>query len=310
MADDNVSTSLVYSWGRWLNVRKMVELTMTSRERVLAAVKGQPVDRVPVFFWLNPHATCRMMAEYQPASSKVANLLARTLWKRFKHQGEQEAGEWTRALPLLFEEYGNGRYVLSLGADVSIQSPELTSPRAFLGSVRKRNGRLCASGPFGATLRLGGIYAYPVEPAVADPRGLAQIQFPKITDSQFAGVRTFRQKHPDICMAVEVYSFQQVVCDYILGAQSFMLGLYDFGDEIRAFMLRLADWVVDIIRYASRTGADVVCMADDYGCSGRPLISMRMWKELTYPHLRRFIDVAHESGVPFMLHSCGSLVRD
>ena len=84
-----------------------------------------------------------------------------------------------------------------------------------------------------------------------------------------------------------------------------MLALYDYPDKIAAFLSRLADWIVDIIRHAAGSGADVLCFADDYGTTGRTLISMDMWKTFTYPHLKRFIRVAHEEGVPFMLHSCG-----
>ena len=278
---------------------------MTSRERGLAAIRGLPVDRVPVFYWLNPHATCRLIAEYQPARSRVANWLAKCLWRRFKKHGELDAGEWTRAWPLLFEEYGNGQYALQLGSDVSIQSPELSSPTAFLTSVRKRGGRLTFKGPFDVTLGMGGIYAFPLEPAVTDARDLRHIEFPPISDAQFDGVRRFRDAHPDVCVACEVFSFQQVLCDYILGMEPFMLALYDYPDEITRFLSRLADWVVDIIRHAARTGADVLCFADDYGTTGQPLISMKMWKTFTYPHLKRFIDVAHEQGTYLMLHSCG-----
>lgn len=32
---------------------------------------------------------------------------------------------------------------------------------------------------------------------------------------------------------------------------------------------------------------------------------MKMWEEVTYPHLMRLIATAHEEGVPMMLHSCG-----
>jgi uroporphyrinogen-III decarboxylase len=39
---------------------------MTSRERVEATVRGLPVDRVPVMTWLDAHAACQMMAEFQP----------------------------------------------------------------------------------------------------------------------------------------------------------------------------------------------------------------------------------------------------
>jgi hypothetical protein len=151
---------------------------MTSRERALAVLKGLPVDRVPVLYWLNPHATCRMMAEVQPARNRAANWMARRLWRRFKRQGELKAGEWTRAWPLLFEEYGNGQYALDLGADVSIRSPEYTSPTAFATSIRKRNGRLTFRGPFDITMGLGGVYAYPIEPAIIDARDLGKIRFP------------------------------------------------------------------------------------------------------------------------------------
>ena len=271
----------------------------------MATLKGLPVDRIPVFYWLNPHATCRMIAEYQPAGSGLANWTARRLWRRFKTHGELESGEWTRAWPLLFEEYGNGPYALQLGADISIQSPELSSPSAALTSVRKQNGRLTVKGPFDVTMGLGGIYIYPLEPAITDARDLAHIPFPPITDAQFAATKRYRLAHPDTCIACEVYSFQQVLCDFILGMEAFMLALYDYPDEIAVFLQRLADWIVEIIRHAAHTGADVLCFADDYGTTGRTLISLDMWQEFTYPHLKRFVAVAHEEGVPFMLHSCG-----
>ena len=38
---------------------------MTPRERVSAAVRGLPVDRAPVMYWINPHAACRLMSEFQ-----------------------------------------------------------------------------------------------------------------------------------------------------------------------------------------------------------------------------------------------------
>jgi uroporphyrinogen decarboxylase len=152
---------------------------------------------------------------------------------------------------------------------------------------------------------LGGVYAYPIEPAVAGARHLAEIELPPVTDAQFAGVRKFREKHPAVSILCEIFSFQQVLCDYILGMEPFMLALYDYPEEITTFLGRLADWIVEIIRHAARTGADVLCLADDYGMTGRPLISMKMWEAFTYPHLKRFIAAAHEEGVPFMLHSCG-----
>ncbi len=278
---------------------------MTSRERVLAAARGQPVDRVPVMYWLNPHTTCRLLAEHQPGRSRVATWVARRLWKRFVRGGGLEAGEWTRALPLLFEQYGNGSYVLDLGADISIQSPELASAAGFLGSIRRKNGRLRLRGVFGGTAGLGGIYVEMLEMPVRHPADLTSYSLPPVSDGQFAAIRRFRQAHPDACLAVEVMSFQQALADFILGSAEFMYALYDYPEQIKAFMARLADWVVEIIRCAARAGADLVYFQDDYGASGRPLISLKMWEEFTYPHLARFVEAAHEAGALFMLHSCG-----
>jgi len=258
-----------------------------------------------VFYWLNPHTTCRLIAEYQPARSGPANWVARRLWRRFKKQGEMEAGEWTRMWPFLFEEYGNGLYALDLGADFSLQSPELTSPTNFIKSIKKKNGRLTFKGPFDITLGLGGIYAYPIEPAVKSARDLEDIEFPPVMDKHFAAVGKFCKTHPKVCATVEIFSFQQMVCDFVLGTEQFMLALYDYPGEIKAFMHRLADWIVEAIRYAAKAGADIVCIGDDYGATGRPLISVKMWQEFTYPHLKRFIEAAHEAGTLFMLHSCG-----
>ena len=278
---------------------------MTSRERVLAAIAGQPVDRVPVMYWLNPHTTCRLMAEQQPGPSRAASLLARFLWKRFAQGGEFDAGPWTRAVPLLLEEYGNGPYVLELGADVAILSPELISPASFVRSVRKDNGRLRVRGPFGVGMALGGIYMDPVEPAVERAEDLVSLPLPAVTDRHFASVQKFRRAHPDACLLVEVASFQQLLCDYILGTEAFMLGLYDHPAELKAFLQRLSGWLIDVIRHAAAAGADVIYLQDDYGCNGRPLISVKMWLEFTYPHLARMVEAAHDCGLPFMLHSCG-----
>ena len=40
--------------------------SMTSRERFLAAGRGLPVDRMPIYYWLNPHGCCKLIAQYKP----------------------------------------------------------------------------------------------------------------------------------------------------------------------------------------------------------------------------------------------------
>jgi uroporphyrinogen-III decarboxylase len=100
-------------------------------------------------------------------------------------------------------------------------------------------------------------------------------------------------------------TFQQALQNYILSMDQFMLALYDYPTEIRRFLDRPSNWVVEIIRQAAAAGVAVVFLQDDYGANRRALISPKMWREITFPHLKRFAAVAHEVGVPLMLHSCG-----
>ncbi len=56
---------------------------MISREIVLAAARGEAVDRVPVMYWINPHMAIRMMDESAPAENHAINRVGKFLWHHF-----------------------------------------------------------------------------------------------------------------------------------------------------------------------------------------------------------------------------------
>lgn len=92
---------------------------MNSRERVIAALKGKPIDRVPVMYWFNPHTAVKLMAEFEPAQNRLVNFIGRWMWKKFKQGGGFDAKEIWRALPLLATVYANNDYAIQLGADMA-----------------------------------------------------------------------------------------------------------------------------------------------------------------------------------------------
>jgi len=278
---------------------------MSSRERVLAAIRGKPVDRLPVMTWLNPHTTCRLIADFHPPAAPLPRLMGRAIWRRFIHRGGLDAGAFTRILPMALEEFGNSTYAIALGSDTAILSPDFISPSSFIRYLRFSDGTISVPGPFGGRMTFAGVYMHPSEPAVKDAAGLHAYQFPRVTESHFKQVRAFRRRYPDACLVVEIGAMQQLLCDYILGAESFMLALYDCPDEIIRFMRQLCAWLENIISLAAGAGADIIFLQDDYGANHRPLISMDMWKKITLPCLARLVETAHSSGLPFMLHSCG-----
>ena len=66
---------------------------MTPKERIHAAARGLPADRVPVFYWIEAHTGCKLMAEYKPSRHWNRNLLAKFLWGRLKKGGYMQAAE-------------------------------------------------------------------------------------------------------------------------------------------------------------------------------------------------------------------------
>ena len=277
---------------------------MTPRERMLTAARGGRCDRVPLFYWLNPHGACRLIAEYRRAASRRQSLLAKALWKRFERTGDGRDSELSRLLPYKLLEYGNSEYVLHLGSDNAFKS--MGNFKAY-GQARKRifreDGHIRFRDPFGAIRSLGGIYLDVTTAPVNDVCELEGYQFPDLSDA--SAIRYFRKKHPESCILVEVGGPQQITSQNIWNLEDYMLALYDHPDAIGTFHRRVADWSLGIAEKAVRAGADMVFIGDDYGMNGAPLMSMDLWKKLTYPHLKHMIEQIHRMGVPVMLHSCG-----
>ncbi len=276
---------------------------MTSRERVLAALQGASVDQVPVMHWLNPHTACNMISDYQPSSDWKANLQARFLWHRFTAGGGMAAPDLWRGLPIAMTVFANSRYTLDLGSDIAFQ----TATSLFKAQkVYWENGRMKILDPFGSTRVIGGIYNVVVEPAIQNADDLSRYQFLDLSDPrEFKAMRKFRKQNPDACIVAEVYGVQDLFSTQIWEMSRFMMALYKHPDEIKAFQVRFADWTIDTIRRSVEAGADAIFLYDDYGYTGRTLISMEMWRSFTLPHLERIIDAAHLANVPIILHSCG-----
>jgi hypothetical protein len=276
---------------------------MTSRERVAAAVKGLPIDRVPVMYWLNPHAALRLMAEFQPGKGRLANFLGQWLWKKFHQGGEMDAKEIWRALPLLFQLYANNDYVLELGADMA-QVPYGTP--GYWGKLYRENGRIRTRDVFGSIRGIGGIYLEVIEPGIKNIEDVKNFRFADASgDEHYAAIRKYRAKHPEACIFTDNFGVQDLPSTQIWEMSKMMMALYDYPDEIKKFQQRLADYMIDIGVRSIKAGADIIFPYDDYGYTGRPLISMEMWKEFTFPHLKRMIAAFHEEGAMVMLHSCG-----
>ncbi len=285
-------------------ISAMKKESMTSRERVEATVKGLPVDRIPVMYWLNPHAACKMLSEYRPGQNLLWNFLGRRFWKWFGRDKGFLSRDTRNSLPLLQHVYANRDYVLELGADMANQA--YGTKKYWLTKSYRENGSLRVVDGFGSLRKMGGIYLDVIEPAIKDIEDIKNFKFPDASgDENYAAIRKFRDSHPDTCVFVDNFGVQDLPSTNIWEMSQLMMALYDYPDEMKEFQRRFADHMIDVAQRSVKAGADIVFIYDDYGYTGRPLISMDMWKEFTFPHLKRQIEAVHDAGAIAMLHSCG-----
>jgi len=275
---------------------------MTSRERVKAAMKGLPQDRVPVFYWLNPHAAGKLMATYQPANNRTAQFMGKSLWKWFSKK-KFDGGEISRALPISLDGYGNSEYVLELGGDVALLS---ISDSYAIQKMYVKKGRMKVLDLFGNIRSIGGIYADVTEPVIKSLDDLKTYQFPDFQEEKgLAAFTQYRQSHPDVFILGASFGVQDLFITQLWNMPEALMAMIDHSAEVKVFQQRMGDWAIDLAVRNVRAGADGILIYDDYGYTKHTMISVNMWKEFTLPHLKRIIAAIHEEGGLAMLHSCG-----
>ena len=279
---------------------------MTPKERIHAAAKGLPADRVPVFYWIEAHTGCKLMAEYMPSSHWNRNLLAKLFWGRFKSGGYMQAGEIWRFLPLLWDihsfNFANA-YGIDMGADMVLAS--YATPSYSKWAYKK--GHIDVVDIYGVGRKIGGgIYPDMIDPPVKNLADLKNYPLPDPTrESLYDVFRQYRTQYPHHSIAAEAWGPHDWTSNQMIGLERYMTWLVEYPDELKAFMDRFIDHEIEIARRSVKAGADVVFIYDDYGYNNRPLISMKMWKEFMYPRLKKQVDAAHEDGALVCLHSCG-----
>jgi uroporphyrinogen decarboxylase len=276
---------------------------------VLAALSGLPVDRVPLFLWVNPHAYLKLVADYQPHAKLLPNLIARLLWQPLKHGGIAKAREFWRALPMFLEGSPSiADYLAHLGNDFLLTNPPMPYRILF------RNGHIQMRDAYGILYRMGGIYLESFEHPITDPGMLKTYDLPDLSrDAYYEAIRHTRRANPELCLCGSVLGPFDNLQACLIGTERMMMYLADYPEEMEAFMQRYTEIHLVSIRKQAAAGVDIIMIFDDYGYKDRTFISPRMWRHFVKPNLKRLVDAAHEAGKPVMLHSCGyqmSLLAD
>ncbi len=272
---------------------------MTPRERILAAAKHMPVDKLPVMIWVEAHAavkTATRVVRPKKLTDRAFFDTVDTLQTLIPKK------EIRNTVPLLASLVTN-EYLVELGSDI-VNFTWATNTDSLKG-FRLENGAPVITDVYGAERRIMGLYLELTGHPCKTPEDLDAYVMPELMwDKIFAGLTAFKKKHPDIAVSADCPGIQDV-SQWFMGMENLYTWMALHPDKIKNFFEKMLDHSLKIIRSAMKAGADVVLIYDDYGAQNRLLISKKMWEKFSYPCIRRQCEEVHKHGGLVMLHSCG-----
>ena len=244
---------------------------MNSRERVLAAINREPVDRIPTDIW----ATTEVWAKLHDCFGENADIKAELHIDGLAAVGPEYVGP---TLPKMPE-----------GESVD-----------YWGIRRKSTAHE------GGAYDEQSFYPLADVETIDD---LASYRWPSTDWFDYSAMRTaaeaFQDTHAVACGYMAPFYFHNMLRGL---EQSLIDPLLD-PELTHAIIIRIADFFYDHHRRmfeACEGLIDVTQVTDDLGSQTGPLIGMEQYREFYAPHHKRLIDLSHEFGIKVLHHDDGS----
>jgi len=95
---------------------------------------------------------------------------------------------------------------------------------------------------------------------------------------------------------------------WLMGLERFLYALYDDRELLRRLTSRVGQVILQAFEVFCRMDSVVALwLGDDLGFKTAPLMSPADLRELILPWYRRYAELAHAHGLPFLLHCCGNV---
>lgn len=254
---------------------------MTGRERMLAVMKGEPVDRFPIEIHFADAAVLKQFAShYHMKPDEFFDYLGNDM--RYVYTMD-EVGCYMQDEDLIKKgmEYG-----------FATQDPKL--------SYAYTDG-------FGITWDADAIGQRPL----SHGRSWEELKDFRMPDPHKEGMfYDFDQKVPgyrkkDLAYVALQYYGPLEKLENIRGFENAMTDFYLEEDLVSELLDKIADYRVALAEDICARGVVVGHGGDDYGIQNGPLMSLELWREFIKPRLARIYKVYKDHGLPVLHHSCG-----
>ena len=255
-------------------MKKQINETMTSRERVLRAFERVPADRVPVDFQANPGVDVRLKKHFGLSAGDNEGLL-RALGVDFRAIDAPYKG------PRLHPEV-NGRNV---------------DP---LWGIRTRWIEHSTGGYWEAC-------DFPLQNA--DAEQVARWPMPDPDQYDYSGVADACRRYDLYAQHILCYGDLINGNGFLRGMELTLIDLVTddpagalLGDRRFAIQLATTERILD----AAKGRIDFVWLGEDLGTQERPMVSREVFRRHIRPRYQKFVDLARSYKARTMIHTCGS----
>ncbi len=284
---------------------------MTGKQRIAAAMRHQPVDRVPVMcqlaighYLLNTDVT---PVELWFTSEGFARALI-TLQRRYRFDGILinllgTDPNWMRFVARIETAEDGSQTVCFVNGDVA-RCPADDNVHHFPAQGRRR-----------PTLE-------EVDPELLyydDPHALGGLKYP-----YYFGLEPYRANSDDywppyifrtidlvlaevgqtVSVHSEIFSPWTQLME-LLGYEQALFAIYEDPGKIHAILSAYARGAAELGALQARRGVDAVLISSAFAGGG--FISPRHYEKFVLPYEKQVIDRIHQEGVPVYIHTCGAI---
>ena len=245
---------------------------MNSRERMLAAMNRQPVDRVPTDIWATPEVWAKLRRHFGEGADVPAEL-------HIDGMGYVDAKYVGPALPLVPENetvdfWGIRRKKVAY--ETGVYEEQSFCPLGFAKSTDD----------------------------------LDRYHWPSVDWFDYSRMREEAEKARKTQVVQCGYMAPFYFHNLLRGLEASLQDPLEDPEFTREFLRHLGNFFYDHHRRmfeACEGLIDVAQVTDDLGCQTGPLISLDVYREFYAPHHKRFIDLCHEFGIKVFHHDDGGI---
>ncbi|MCC8161664.1 MAG: hypothetical protein LIO86_00495 [Lachnospiraceae bacterium] len=255
---------------------------MNRRERMMAVVRGEPVDRLPVEITFADATVVERFAEhYKKTPEEFIDSLENDM--RYAYTMDEVGC------------YMQDKEMLDQALKTGFAFPDPTRPYAYTDG-------------FGITWDSSSVGQRPLD----KDRDWEELENYTAPDPHKEGmfldfdrkVGKFREE--DYAFYAAQYYGPLEKFEHIRGFENAMMDFYLEEDNAEALWDKLADYRTELAKEICKRGVVFGHGGDDYGVQRGPLLSLEVWRKFIKPRLARIYKVYKDNGLPVLHHSCGN----